>query len=152
MAICGYNEKIGEGLRILVDGMVEALENKVDHSTVEEVLRREVIELETMIFTMKKAENETLTEMFVGLDILAKALFERVRKNLKDLKSEALGAECRGVGESFIALLSEAEKRSEQRRIINGKEIPPEIFARELAEWVVRQGEAETAVKTTILS
>ena len=124
---------------MLVDGMVEALEKKAKEASVHEVLDRERIELETMISTMQKAHGDTLPEMFVGLNHLAKALFERVQSNLKDSKSEDLGTECRAVGEAFVYLLSETEKRSEQLRATSGKNIPPDKFAKELAEWVLRQ-------------
>ena len=138
MSICGYNEKIGSGLQTLVEGMVEALEKKAETASVTEVLDREMVELETMIGVMQQAHGAALPEMFVGLNILAKALFEQVRRNLEITKSDQLGAECRLIGQSFVDLLSETEQRYEQLRTTDATTSVAES-AKQLAEWVLEQ-------------
>ncbi|TAK93478.1 MAG: hypothetical protein EPO07_18075 [Verrucomicrobia bacterium] len=135
MSICGYNDKIGQGLQILVEGMIEALEKKAAVTSVSQVLDREIIELDTMITTMRK-DGDTLPEMFVGLNILAKALFERVRHNLTESGSDDLAGECRAVAGAFNELLSDAEKRNEEQ---DHRNAPAEKAARQLAEWVLQQ-------------
>lgn len=152
MAICGYNDKIGKGLTILVEGMIEALEKKAEAASVSEVFVREMVELNTMIATMQKAQGSTLPEMFVGLNFLAKALFERVQRQLNDAKGgETIASECRAVGEEFIDLLSRTEKRHEVLRSTSGKDVPAEELARELAEWVVMQSEVRKAERESVL-
>jgi hypothetical protein len=137
MTICGYNERIGEGLRILVEGMVQALEEKLNYASVSEVMDNEIIELETMIETMRATHGETLPEMFVGLNLLAKPLFERVRSNLRESKSENLGVECRAIGEMFVNILADTERRSIEQRLRKSKKASPDNLARELAQWVL---------------
>jgi hypothetical protein len=139
MTICGYNDTIGGGLRMLVDGMVEALEKKAAKTSVQEVLEREAVELEAMITTMRTAQGETLPEMFVGLNLLAKALFQRVQEDLKLQNSDDLGAACREIGESFIELLSDTETEYEVQREAGGENLSAQTCAREVAEWALRR-------------
>lgn len=143
MAICGYNDKIGDGLRILVEGMIEALEKKAESASANEVLDRELIELEAMISTMKRARGDTLPEMFVGLNMLAKALFERVQNNLRQTNGEDIARECKSVGKAFIHLLSETEKRNEFQKLAMAKNMPVDKLATALAEWVLSQSASE---------
>ncbi len=49
MAICGYNEKIDNGLKLLVEGMIDALEKKMEGGSVTVVLQRELVELDNII-------------------------------------------------------------------------------------------------------
>ena len=139
MAICDYNDNIGRGLEILVEGMIEALEVKAKHESVDVVFSRELVELETMIGVMEKAHGNTLPAMFVGLNLLARALFERVYRNLQTSRREDFAKECREVGKAFILLLAETERRHQDLRSTKGKEVAPYQLAKELAEWVVRQ-------------
>lgn len=139
MTICGYNDTIGEGLRMLVDGMVEALEKKAESTSVQDVLAREAVELDSMIAVMRNAQGGTLPEMFVGLNLLAKALFRRVQEDLIAQNSEDLGGACREVGESFIELLSNTENEYEERRALGGKSLSAQECAREVAEWALRR-------------
>jgi hypothetical protein len=150
MTICGYNDKIGEGLRILFEGMIQALHEKAVKSSAEAVMDNEIIELEAMINTLSRAKGKTLPEMFVGLNLLAKPLFERVRANLKSSVNGDLGMECREVGEAFVALLADAERKSIRQRLKLGSNIEPEELASDLAQWVLKECEKREKRETVL--
>jgi|GEM_PF-2268624 hypothetical protein len=138
MAICGYNHQIGAGLQTLVEGMITALEQKARKDIVTNVLDRELIELDNMIAVMRNGSAETLPSMFVGLNLMARALFEQVRANLRVSGGEDLAGECRRVGDAFVKLLAETEERHVEQRA-KRVEAPAAEMAAELAEWVVKE-------------
>jgi hypothetical protein len=145
MSICGYNDKIGDGLRLLVEGMIEALDRKTKASPIAAVLDREVTELEAMIGTLSKADHCTLAQMFVGLNILARALFEQVRQMPGVERESSWADECRSVCEAFTVLLSRTEnhyEQSEQRRSALTKR-SVERLAEQLALWALRHSEED---------
>lgn len=137
MTICGYNETIGRGLRLLIQGMIEALERKSEACPINELLDREVVELEAMIETLGVDDRNTLAQMFVGLNFLARALFEQVRQNQSNASDTTWHDEMRSIGEAFNILLSRTEDHGEQRRAA-GEGRPPQQFAKELARWALQ--------------
>lgn len=92
-----------------------------------------------MIKTMTAADGQTLPEMFVGLNLLAKAMFKRVQDDLLAQNSDDLAGACREVGDCFIELLSDTEANYEERRDAGGSSISAETCARETAEWALRR-------------
>lgn len=146
MAICGFNEKIGNGLRLLSEGMIDALETKAVRSTPEKVLARELVELENIISVLRTSEGEVLPEMFIGLNLFAKALFVRAQQDLTSLRGESLETVCREISENFIDLLSQTERRSEQMPLREDGSEAVAKRARELAQWALDQSRCDVAV------
>lgn len=141
MAICGFNEKIGQGLQLLVEGMIDALEKKAQTSSSKEVLARELVELDNIISVLSTAPGEVLPEMFIGLNLFAKSLFAEVQNELRSSGSDDLAAACREVGNNFVDLLAQTELRSEELRSHqHGNESVAES-ARTLARWALKRSQ-----------
>lgn len=138
MGICGFNEKIGRGLDLLIEGMIEALEKKVRTSSEEAVLARELIELDNMIAVLEAAKGEVLPEMFVGLDVLAKALFLQVQSDLKSSGNHRLGGACREIGNRFVDLLARTEQMNSGLELESNSKDAIAEKARRVAQWAVR--------------
>jgi hypothetical protein len=139
MAICGYNEKIGNGLKMLVEGMIDALEKKAATSSAEVVLKRELVELDNIISVLKTAPGEVLPEMFIGLNLLAKSMFSEVQKELYSSQSEDLASACRKIGNNFVDLLAQTELKNEElrSRLDAGGSVAEN--AQNLARWALKK-------------
>lgn len=136
MAICGFNDKIGEGLKLLVEGMIQALEAKAAATSAEEVLQRELLELDSIISVLETAPGQVLPEMFIGLNLLAKAMFVETERELRYTGNSDLGTVCRRIGTEFIDLLARTEDRSQaMRRQARSESITAE--AEKLAQWAL---------------
>jgi hypothetical protein len=137
MAICGFNDKIGQGLGLLVEGMIEALQKKAVSTSAAEVLQREIVELDTIVSVLRTAPGQVLPEMFIGLNLLARSMFIEVERELRNSKSGDLGTACRKICDELIDLLARTEMRSqEMRQLANNKSIA--IEARNLALWALQ--------------
>ena len=139
MSICGYNEMIGQGIRLMVKGMAVELIKKSDETTPKLALERELEELPVLINKMKEKGNSTEIEMFVGLNLLAKALFIFVNDGLsKNSESADLDSLCALGADNFISILEETEKESltlrREPKIYN----KPAVFADYLADFALR--------------
>ncbi len=80
MAICGYNKKIGSGLKLLFDGMIDSMEEKAakTHSEIK-VLDDEIRELNIMI---EKMQNQgVIQDIFIGLNTFAKHFLSKLESN-----------------------------------------------------------------------
>ena len=141
MAICGYNDRIGEGLQLLVEGMIEALQKKAEMTSSQEVLAREQVELDNIISVLKTAPGEVLPEMFIGLNLLAKSLFSAVQNEMRESGSDDLAGPCREVGNHFVDLLAETEKRNEELRSHQDGNVSVAESARRLARWALERSQ-----------
>jgi hypothetical protein len=139
MAICGFNQKIGEGLNLLVEGMIEALEKKAEISSSEEVLARELVELNSIVSVLSTAPGEVLPQMFIGLNLLAKSMFVEVQHELRSDGSDDLASACRKIGNDFVDLLARTEIRNEEIRSRQLGNESVEESARNLAQWALER-------------
>jgi hypothetical protein len=139
MAICGYNEKIGNGLKLLVEGMIDALEKKMEAGSASAVLQRELVELDTIIAILRTAPGEVLPEMFIGLNLLARALFSKVQQELLASDSNDLAGACQRVGDDFIGLLTQTELKHQELRSHDDGRISIAAQARALAQWALER-------------
>jgi len=137
MAICGFNDKIGQGLGLLVEGMIEALQKKAVNTSAAEVLQREIVELDTIVSVLRTAPGQVLPEMFIGLNLLARSMFIEVERELRNSKSGDLGAACRTISDQFVDLLARTEMRSQEMRQL-GNNTSIAIEARNLALWALQ--------------
>lgn len=139
MGICGYNDKIGDGLRLLFEGMSDALESKSKKRSSLEVVERELIELDQIIGVLKTAPLETLPTMFAGLNFLARALFEHTHEELQKSPERSLTDICEVTCEDFVSLLAETE--GENERIAPGEWSEEAIAtrAKRLGEWALQR-------------
>lgn len=139
MAICGYNEKIGNGLRLLVEGMIDALEKKMEAGSANAVLQHELLELDNIITVLKTAPGEVLPEMFIGLNLLARAMFSEVQRELTISDSNDLAGACRRVGDHFIGLLAQTELKHQELRSHSNGRASIAAQARALAQWALEK-------------
>lgn len=139
MAICGYNEKIGNGLKLLVEGMIEALEKKMEAGSANAVLQRELIELDNIITVLKTASGEVLPEMFIGLNLLARAMFSEVQRELAISGTNDLADACRRIGDHFIGLLAQTELKHQELRSHSDRQASVAAQARALAQWALEK-------------
>lgn len=139
MAICGYNEKIGNGLKLLIEGMIDALNGKMEVGSANVVLRRELVELDNIITVLKTVAGETLPEMFIGLNLLARAMFLEVQEELLITGNDDLTGACRKVGDSFIGLLAQVELKHQELRSHSGDYTSVAAQARTLAQWALEK-------------
>lgn len=146
MAICGFNDKIGEGLHLLVEGMIEALEKKAAATSAHVVLANELVELDNIISVLRNAKEEVLPEMFIGLNLLAKALFTEVQHDLHASRDKNLGKACREVGDRFIDLLAQTERKHEEMHLQESDGDLVARRARKLAEWALEYSRSAASV------
>jgi hypothetical protein len=139
VAICGYNEKIGDGLRLLIEGMVDALETKTQVVSVNSVLSRELIELDSIISVLRSARGDVLPEMFIGLNLFASALFAAVRREVCSAAPPTLANACMKVGEQFIELLSMTERENQLLPLSEWSDDAIASRAKLLAGWALQQ-------------
>jgi hypothetical protein len=139
MAICGFNDKIGQGIRLLFEGMIDALEKKAAATSTDEVLQRELVELDNIISVLRTAPGEVLPEMFIALNLLARSLFTNVQNELRSSKSNNLARACREVGDNFIDLLAHTELKSEELRSNQNGNESIAADARKLAQWALER-------------
>ncbi len=139
MAICGYNEKIGNGLKLLVEGMIDALEKKMEGGSANAVLQRELIELDNIITVLRTAPGEVLPEMFIGLNLLSRAMFSEVQRELVVSGTNNLAGACRRVGENFIGLLAQTELKHQELRLHSDDRTSVAAQARALAQLALEK-------------
>jgi hypothetical protein len=146
MAICGYNEKIGNGLKLLLEGMIESLEKKMESASADAVLQQELVELDNIIDVLKAAPEEVLPKMFVGLNLLAQAMFLEVKEEFLSSDEQDLGSVCRMIGSRFVDLLAETERRHQELRSFNTDQLSIAEHARSLARWALQKSSSHQTV------
>lgn len=140
MAICGYNKKIGGGLKLLFDGMIDSMEEKATKINDEiKVLDDEIRELNIMIDKMKN--QGVIQDIFIGLNTLAKHFFIEIRKQLISDPSESIRSLSDKISPSFILTVKGAED------FRNALESQPKLTEDQdyeiklVADWVNKNGQ-----------
>lgn len=134
MAVCGYNARMGEGIRLLFEGMYEAILDKSREEGIafEAVLKRELIEIPQINAALGRA-NDHIAGMFGGLNVMALAHFTQAL----DRPGSASGDKAAFMAEvdRFIGTLAEVEDHNVS--------IPPAVPRTEdnIAERAARVGE-----------
>ena len=107
--MCGYNKKIGTGLKSLFDGMIDSMEEKaVKINNQIKVLDDEIRELDIMI---EKMQNQgVVQDIFIGLNIFAKHFFSEIRKQLLLNPNETIRSLANKLSASFIVTIKGAEE------------------------------------------
>jgi len=139
MTICGYNQKIGDALIMLVDGLIDAMERRVTSEGPVTALKVEINELEIMIKTMNG--HGTMPDMFVGLNVLALHLFKAAHADIESNSGATIRSSCQNNARAFINTLSDAEAYREDLEV--GKLVGighTELIAR-VAKWVNENGD-----------
>ena len=138
MAICGYNARMGDGIRVLFDGMYQAVATKSQQENIpiSAVVLRETLEI-SEINKVLSLGSDTSVKMFFGLNIMALSLFsELVKLNPLECASEK-GFKL--VVEDFLNVLESTENYSET--------LPPAMpqtddaikqRASAIADWILR--------------
>jgi len=138
MAICGYNKKIGNGLKLLFDGMIDSMEEKAVKSNEIKVLDDEIRELNIMIERMQN--QGVIQDIFIGLNTFAKHFFTEIRKQIEINPTESLRSLADKITPAFIMTIKGAEEyRNDFESIPN--ETGDEDYAIKLvADWVNKNG------------
>jgi hypothetical protein len=86
MAICGYNARMGQGIRILFEGMYEAIlaKSEEERRPFARVLRRELIEI-PQINAVLASGGSHISAMFAGLNMMALAHFKELAERSEPL-------------------------------------------------------------------
>ena len=136
MTICGYNDLMGKGIRILFEGMYEAVRAKSEAEGVpfSSVLERELVEIPQINCALASRRSNTLS-MFLGLNQMALAHFVDLlsRDPAKSGAKEAFMFEV----DNFIATLRRAEDHSMSVPLAHGasREIIA-VRAQQIGEWI----------------
>lgn len=129
MTICGYNRKIGMGLNLLFEGMASAMQEKADLSGTTVALDTEIFELEEMIKILEG--HGVIQEMFVGLNIIAKHMFNRVKQDINESNNElSIIDAMENLYPAFVNTIKEAEEYR------NKFENPNDVPISDVANWV----------------
>lgn len=133
MAICGYNEKIGEGLRLLIEGMAMSMQEKADRLGTIQALDDELYELSEMIKRMQG--KGPVPEIFIGLDIFAERFFAEVKKVALRDNTAIIADIMADMGPRFIATIkyAEAYRGSFDEANLRNKDVQPIHL---VADWV----------------
>ena len=139
MAICGYNKKIGGGLNMLFDGMIDSMEEKATKINNQiKVLDDEIRELDIMI---EKMQNQgVIQDIFIGLNTLAKHFFVEIKKQIELNPNETLRSMADKISPAFIMTIKGAEEyRNDFEKVPN--ETGDNDYAIKLvADWVNENG------------
>jgi hypothetical protein len=103
---------MAEGLRLLVEGMIEAMLSRHDQGTpMEEVLRTELIDLTAMNATIEEVDRQPsdLLNALIAINIFAQTIF--TRSKAENLDSLRFAEECRASVETFVRLVKLTEER-----------------------------------------
>ena len=130
MSICGFNETMEEGLKILFKGMILALENRAlrEKCSFRKVLELEIEEIPIINEKLSSADSVEL-KMFKGINLLALPLF----KEASTLDSSPESVE--KIYSSFIEVLKKTEEYNLSH--IANKEVSLQDKANELGSWVI---------------
>lgn len=107
MGLCGYNYKIGNGLKNLLDGMIDSIEEKATKVGAVKALNDEIHELDVMISKMKN--QGVIQDMFVGLNVFAKYFFSEILKEISINPELSIRNVSEKLIPSFIMTIKEAE-------------------------------------------
>lgn len=112
MTFCGYNETMANGIQLFVEGMIEAMLARHSAGTsMEEVLRTELIDLATMNDALKKTSMrpDDLLNALVAINTFAQTIFSRSIN--KKFDADQFAKECRRSGLEFVKLVKATEER-----------------------------------------
>jgi hypothetical protein len=139
MAFCGYNETMASGIRLLVEGMIEAmLARHNSGASMEEVLRTELIDLAKMNETLTMADRQPgdLLNALTAINLFAQTIFSRSTGKKSD--ADYFAEECRHSGIAFINLVKLTEERHlselHRRKVSHGSAIAMES----VAKWLLQ--------------
>lgn len=144
MTFCGYNETMANGIRLFVDGMIEAMEARHESgASMDEVLRTELLDLAGM----NKALNEApprhrgdLLNALVAINVFAQTIFSRSTSKNIDARQFADG--CRNSALEFIKLVKLTEERHlielRKRRVNHGDA----IAIKSVGDWLLHHADS----------
>lgn len=139
MAICGYNKKIGGGLNMLFDGMIDSMEEKATKINNQiKVLDDEIRELDIMI---EKMQNQgVVQDIFIGLNTFAKHFFIEIRKQLLINPNETIRRLADKISPSFILTVKGAEEYRNKLSEVPNPTDDEDYEIKLVADWVNDNG------------
>lgn len=140
MAICGYNEVMGRGLREFFSGVTLALEEKAKREgmPLRAVFERELVEIPQINAGLTDS-NHPSHGAFLGLNTMVLVLFKNVLGDAGD--STMLGERLRREVEAFVKVLEDTEEQAD-RLATQGIDDPVKRAAA-LGDWLKGQTLAE---------
>jgi hypothetical protein len=141
MAMCGYNKKIGTGLKSLFDGMIDSMEEKALKSSNIKVLDDEIRELNIMI---DKMQNQgVIQDIFIGLNIFAKHFFSEIRKQIENNPNESLRSLANKLIPAFIMTIKDGEEYRNDLESVAKKTNDEDYAIKLVADWVNVNGRCD---------
>jgi hypothetical protein len=138
MAMCGYNKKIGMGLKSLFDGMIDSMEEKALKSSNIKVLDDEIRELNIMI---DKMQNQgVIQDIFIGLNIFAKHFFSEIRKQIENNPNESLRSLADKLIPAFIMTIKGGEEYRNHLESVANETNDEDYAIKLVADWVNENG------------
>lgn len=141
MAMCGYNKKIGIGLKSLFDGMIESMEEKALKSSNVKVLDDEIRELNIMINEMQN--QGVIQDIFIGLNIFAKHFFAEIRKQIEINPNESLRSLADKLIPAFIMTIKGGEEFRNHLESVPNKTSDQDYAIKLVADWVNKNGQCD---------
>ena len=134
MVVCGYDNKMGEGLRLLFEGVIAALERTADTDgiSLRNAVGADLAEIPIVNARLSKSDG-TEVRMCRGLNGMVLAVFEAIASETED--DESVGPRAAKHVDRFIELLSEAENHNEH--IKTSLDVSYEERADRVGRWIV---------------
>jgi len=139
MIVCGYNEQMGRGLKLLFEGVHATIleRSRRDELPFSEVLRREIIEMTRISGALKAGQGCTLS-MLVGLNAMVTALFEDLLSSGDpDLADEAVFM--KEVDKMVIAVMESDQYNALHRPPSKSSDTIIERSAGAVGEWMMKE-------------
>ena len=151
MVFCGYNDTMADGLRLFVEGMIEAMLARHDVGVpMEEVLRTELVDLAKLNETLGTANREPsdLLNALVAINVFAQTIFSRsIGENID---AEKFTDSCRNSASLFVELVRVTEERHleelHKRRANHGDA----LAIQSVGNWLMRR--VDLAVDSNVKS
>lgn len=140
MTVCGYNDGMGAGIRVLCEGFYDAVDEKarLEDKTFADILVREAIEIPNVNTSLSHSDDYR-SLMFRGLNALALPIFqEALRESVGGAITKPAFMQ---LVERFIDCLAETEAHNQSVRMVSDKDAIAER-ARRIGAWAVEWLEA----------
>jgi hypothetical protein len=138
VTFCGYNETIADGIRLLVGGMIEAIDAKSGGDGIADAVASELQDLKIMNWHLSKsAQADSELAALSGLNLFAQVIFTSAQVT----DQESFHRSCHETCERLIELVKQTDTRH-LRELGSGERSSSEAIAL-VAQWLMRGRPAE---------
>lgn len=135
MTVCGYNDGMGAGIRILCEGFYDAVDEKarLENKAFADILTREVIEIPNVNASLSRSE-EYRAVMFRGLNAFALPLFREALSSC--VEGSIAKPAFMELVDRFVACLAETESHNRSVRMVADEDAIA-ARARHIGDWAL---------------